>query len=399
MAMLINLETQGVKDVTKDKEEVKVLLVDDKKEDRLALKLILGKDSYNFIEAASGREALRILLKVHDFAIILMDVHMPLLDGFETARMIRDSERLKDIPIVFLTANDEKPENIFKGYKTGAVDYMIKPVIPEILAAKVQVFAELFRKNRELERQKINLLSLYKELERSNLEIKRSNSELEKFAYVASHDMQEPLRTIISYLQLLQEKLDKHLDKETEQYMDYVIGAGYRMRDLITGLLEYSRINRTDGIEEEVDVNLVLKEVLGNLGTTINESKATIVADKLPVIKGGHLHLVRLFQNLISNAIKFSGQKEPRIKISHIAKDGFYQFSVEDNGIGIDPKYGERIFEIFQRLHPIGEYPGMGIGLAICKKIVERHGGKIWVESQPGKGSTFFFIIAVKPLQ
>ncbi len=372
---------------------VNVLLVDDKKEDLLALELVLGKNNYNFFEATSGRDALRLLLKEPNFAIILMDVHMPLLDGFETAKLIRDSEKFRNIPIIFLTANDDKPGNIFKGYMAGAVDYMIKPIIPDILIAKVAVFAELYKKTAELERQKKNLLALYKELEQSTQEIKRSNKELEKFAYVASHDMQEPLRTIISYLQLLREKFDKKLDPETEQYVDYVINAGYRMRDLITGLLEYSRVNRIDTGSEQVDLNLVLQEVLYNLGTGITESRANITADSLPVINGNHVQMVQLFQNLIGNAIKFCGDKQPVIKITYVLKNNQHQFSFEDNGIGLDPKYGERIFEIFQRLHPVGEYSGMGIGLAICKKIVERHGGKIWVESQPGKGSKFHFII------
>ena len=375
-------------------QRINILLVDDKSEDLLALELILGKEQYNFVKASSGREALRILLKEQNFAIILMDVHMPLLDGIETATMIRESEKLRHIPIIFLTASNDKQDNIFKGYKTGAVDYMIKPLVPDIINAKVSVFTELYRKTIELERQKADLLALYKELEKSTTEITRSNKELEKFAYVASHDMQEPLRTIISYLQLLQEKFDKNMDKETEQYMDYVISAGYRMRDLITGLLEYSRINRTNEILEEVDFNFVLREVQENLGTSINESKANVSIDKLPVCNCNHFQMVQLFQNLISNAIKFNGNGEPKIKVSHNIQETFHLFAVQDNGLGIDPKYGERIFEIFQRLHPLGEYSGMGIGLAICKKIVERHGGKIWVESAPGKGSTFFFTIS-----
>src|SRR5581483_3031413 len=180
---------------------------------------------------------------------------------------------------------------------------------------------------------------------------------------------------------------------ETEQYFNYVIGAGYRMRDLITGLLEYSRISRADRPLEPVDFNTVLNEVMNYLGTSITESKANIVSDKLPVLNSNHLQMVQLFQNLIGNAIKFSGQQEPKIKISYTVNNGTYQFAVKDNGIGMDPKYNERIFEIFQRLHPLGEFSGMGIGLAICKKIVERSGGKIWVDSVPGKGSTFYFTL------
>jgi light-regulated signal transduction histidine kinase (bacteriophytochrome) len=337
------------------------------------------------------------LLKGHDFAIILIDVHMPLMDGFETASLIRESEKLKDIPIIFLTANNDKPENVFKGYLTGAVDYIIKPVIPEIIKAKVNVFTELHRKNKELELQKKNLLSLNKELEKRSAEITRSNKELEKFAYVASHDMQEPLRTIVSYIQLLDEKLENNSNAEIKQYMDFVVNAGYRMRDLITGLLEYSRINRSDQSLTDVDCNLVLREVLDNLEVSIKESDAIVIADPLPTIKGIQIHMAQLFQNLISNAIKFKNSREPKIKISYKNTEGFHLFSVEDNGIGIDQKYAPKIFEIFQRLHPVGKYPGMGIGLAICKKIVERYGGKIWMESTLNHGTTFLFTISVNP--
>lgn len=392
--MLINPLTESSKEFMNVDQNVNILLVDDKSEDLLALELVLGKQNYNFVKATSGREALRILLKEQNFALILMDVHMPLLDGFETAKMIRESEKLRNIPIIFLTASNDKPANIFEGYKTGAVDYMIKPLVPDVINAKVSVFTELYRKTVELEKQKADLLELYKELEKSTNEITRSNKELEKFAYVASHDMQEPLRTIISYLQLLQEKFDKNLDKETEQYMDYVVNAGFRMRDLITGLLEYSRINRGNEELQEEDFNFILQEVQDNLATSITESKAVINIEKLPICKSNHFQMVQLFQNLISNAIKFTTNGGPVIKVSCSIDKSFHQFSVQDNGMGIDPKFKEKIFEIFQRLHPIGEYPGMGIGLAICKKIVERHGGKIWVESSSGKGSTFFFTIS-----
>jgi signal transduction histidine kinase len=376
---------------------INVLLVDDREEDLLALELILGNENYNFVKATSGREALRILLREHDFAIILIDVHMPLLDGFETARLIRESEKLRNIPIIFLTANNDKPENIFKGYLTGAVDYMIKPVVSEIIRAKVNVFTDLYRKTNELQRQKKNLLVLNRELEQRSEEIIRSNKELEKFAYVASHDMQEPLRTIISYIQLLQEKFGENLDKEAQQYMDFVVNAGFRMRDLITGLLEYSRISRVDrALLEEVDCNFVLKEVIANMNSSINESKATITFDKLPVINAVHIQMIQLFQNLIGNALKFKGAADPKIKVSYSATNGFHSFAISDNGIGIEQKYADKIFEIFQRLHPVGKYPGMGIGLAICKKIVERYGGKIWMESIPGKGSTFYFTMSDK---
>ena len=373
---------------------IKILLVDDRKEDILSLEVILANSNYKFEKATSGREALRILLKEQDFAIILIDVQMPLLDGLETAMLIRESEKLRHIPIIFLTANIDRPNNVFKGYQAGAVDFMLKPVVPEIIKAKVAVFAELYRKTQELTVQKQNLLALNIELEKSAGELMRSNKDLEKFAYVASHDMQEPLRTIISYVELIQRRYNGSIDKEMGKYMDFVVDAGYRMRDLIMGLLEYSRADREEKPFELFNCEDVLKNVLANLQGSIEENKAIIESDPLPKVTASYLQILQLFQNLISNAIKFKKDGSPQIKVSYKKIEGYHLFSIGDNGIGIEPEYKDKIFEIFKRLHPIGEYMGVGIGLAICKKIVERHKGKIWVESVPGNGSTFYFTVS-----
>jgi signal transduction histidine kinase len=380
---------------------IKILLVDDRKEDLLSMEVILAHPAYTFYKAASGREALRILLKEKDFAIILIDVQMPQLNGYETTALIRESEHLKHIPIIFLTADNDKPDNIFAGYQAGAVDYMIKPVMPEILRAKVAVFADLYKKNKELQIQK-------QELEERSAELARSNTELEKFAYVASHDMKEPLRTIISYIELIQKKLapvithasalpqaGEEIDEDLQKYMDFVVDAGYRMKELISGLLEYSQVDKDIKPYIEVNCDYVLKEVMDNLQNSIDENKAVIHVDSLPNINASYLRMVQLFQNLISNAIKFKGENTPEVKISGRKKDNFYLFSIQDNGIGIKQEFCDKVFELFMRLHPIGEYQGAGIGLAICKKIVEHHKGKIWVESVPGKGSTFYFTIPV----
>ncbi|HTA26575.1 MAG TPA: ATP-binding protein [Bacteroidia bacterium] len=372
---------------------INILLVDDRKEDLLSMEVILGDPKYTFYKAASGREALRLLLKEKDFAIILIDVQMPQLNGYETTTLIRESENLKHIPIIFLTANNDKPNHVFEGYQAGAVDYMIKPVIPEILRAKVSVFADLYRKTKELQIQK-------QELELRTAELVRSNRDLEKFAYVASHDMQEPLRTIISYIELIEKKLapvsaggGEEVDEDLQKYMDFVVDAGYRMRELITGLLEYSQVDRDSKPSDKINCEDVLNDVIENLHSSIEDSKAVIQHDSLPQINANYMRMVQLFQNLISNSIKFKRDIPLTVNISCRKKEGNYLFSIEDNGIGIKPDYNEKIFELFKRLHPIGEYIGAGIGLAICKKIVERHNGKIWVESLPDKGSTFFFTI------
>ncbi|HTB06300.1 MAG TPA: PAS domain S-box protein [Bacteroidia bacterium] len=230
------------------------------------------------------------------------------------------------------------------------------------------------------------------ELEKKTKELERSNTELEQFAYVASHDLQEPLRTVSSYVQLLASRYHGKLDKDADEFIDFAVDGSKRMRLLIQSLLEYSRVNRVKPFEW-VDVNNVLDEVMLDMQDQIKESGAKIIHNGLPKIHGDVVLIGQLFQNLIGNAIKFRGDEIPEIHISAKKQNDKYLFSVKDNGIGMLQEYGEKIFVIFQRLNNRNKYPGTGIGLSICKKIVERHGGKIWVESEPGKGSNFFFTI------
>lgn len=226
-------------------------------------------------------------------------------------------------------------------------------------------------------------------------ELKRSNTELEQFAYVASHDLQEPLRMITSYVQLLEKNYKDKLDQDAHDFINFAVDGASRMQTLIYSLLEYSRINRIKPFEN-IDLDDTLNEVLKDLEFMIKETSAKITWEKLPVIYGDKILIGQLFLNLIANAIKFKSDKAPRIKISCAIKNGFFEFAVSDNGIGIKQEYCEKIFVIFQRLHSKDKYPGTGIGLAICKKIVERHGGTIWVNSEIDKGSVFSFTIKFK---
>lgn len=224
-------------------------------------------------------------------------------------------------------------------------------------------------------------------------DLQRSNKELEQFAYVASHDLQEPLRMISSYTQLLAERYQDKLDEKANLFIHYAVDGAVRMQQLINDLLVFSRIGTKGKPLEPVDAHAALGKALGNLKMTIDEAKAIITNDKLPEVRGDASQLLQLFQNLIGNALKFRGEKYPHIHIATQDKGQEWLFSVKDNGIGIDPQFADKIFVIFQRLHTKEEYPGSGIGLAICKKIVERHGGRIWFESEPGKGATFYFTI------
>ncbi len=227
-------------------------------------------------------------------------------------------------------------------------------------------------------------------------ELRRSNEELEKFAYVASHDLQEPLRMVSSFVQLLEKRYKGKLDRDADDFINFAVDGANRMQILITDLLAYSRVGRRGKTFGETSCEVVLDRALSNLQAVVEETGAVVTRDPLPAVTGDDSQLVQLFQNLIGNALKFRGDRVPRIHISVEQSGNDWVFSVSDNGIGIAPEYCERIFSIFQRLHGRQEYPGTGIGLAICRKVVERHGGKIWAKSELGTGSTFYFTIPVQ---
>ncbi len=224
-------------------------------------------------------------------------------------------------------------------------------------------------------------------------ELERSNQELEQFAYIASHDLQEPLRMVSSFLQLLQSRYKDSLDEDGLEFIEFAVDGASRMRQLIKDLLEFSRVGTRGKPFEKAKIEELANIAVQNLSESITESNAVIKIGKLPELSVDHSQIVQLFQNLISNAIKFRGETDPEINISAKRKKYNYEFTVTDNGIGFDVKYKDRIFTIFQRLHTSEEYSGTGIGLAVCKKIVERHGGEIWVESEPGKGTKFYFTL------
>jgi signal transduction histidine kinase len=386
---------------------VKILLVDDQPENLIALEAVLESLGQNLVKAYSGREALRHLLE-HDFAAILLDVKMPDMDGFECAAMIRQRERSSDTPILFLTAL-KSDEHLSRGYNMGAVDYLSKPIVPEVLRSKVTVFVELGRKNallkqknEELEnlveeraRAEENIRRLNADLERRvaerTEELSRSNDELRQFAYVASHDLQEPLRTVGSYTQLLAKRYKGRLDSDADDFVSYIVEGVTRMHVLLNDMLAYSRVTEGEAkVFGPTDCSVILKAALMNLQATIKDSDAVVTSDPLPVIAADDSQLTQVFQNLISNSIKYRRTERPHIHVSAELVKGDWLFSVKDNGMGIDERYKERIFGIFKRLHG-KELPGTGMGLAICKRIVERHSGRIWVDSIPGEGSNFRF--------
>lgn len=264
----------------------------------------------------------------------------------------------------------------------------------ELREARAMLERRVVERTQELEHANLNLKNEIAIRKRQTEELARSNAELSQFAHVASHDLKEPLRTVRTYVQLLEKKYKDSVDDQGREYIGFVVGGAARMYDLINDLLSYSAVGKADTEFTDADLNRVLENALQGLATQIVETGAKVTSSPLPTLRSNPSQLVQLFQNLIANALKFRGEEKTAIHISAERRGDEYVFSVRDNGIGIAAEYRERVFLMFQRLHSREKYPGTGIGLTICRKIVERHGGRIWVESEPGKGATFFFTLS-----
>jgi signal transduction histidine kinase len=413
------------------KSDIKILVVDDRDDNLFSIEAILEKDKYHVIKANSGRAALKILLQQHDFSLILMDVQMPDMNGFETATIIYERDKLKNIPIIFITAHNYDEDIIFKGYRMGGVDYIYKPINPELLRVKVALFVDLYRKNQQLLQHEKKLIaaneSLQKEIEErkaseekvrllnaqlleNNDNLKAMNEELDQFAYVASHDLQEPLRKIMVFSDKILTK--NNLDDEAAKYFDKIINSSRRMQSLINDLLSFSRHSISTSDFKKTDLNLLVKQAISELEIEIEKSNAQIHISSLPgvwVIPG---IMQQLFYNLISNALKFRkkgispevyihAEKMELSELSQYVSDNgstnYYKIAVTDNGIGFDQKYADEIFIVFKRLHSYHEFEGTGVGLSICKKIIEKHNGFIKADSEMNKGSVFWIGLPEKP--
>ncbi|MCU7493222.1 MAG: response regulator [Ignavibacteria bacterium] len=474
------------------------LVVDDNPVGLYATSRTLGAEGFEIITASTGQEALMKAKEKPD--IIVLDVKLPDISGFEVCRRIKSDPDTSAIPVIHLSATYLDYESKAQGLEMGADAYLTHPVEPRVLTATINAMlrirnAEMSLKEAAMKWQatfdaindgvcllnsefnidqcnkafemivgkkqdeivgrrlcdickalcsfdtkyfrsttpeseeikneemlvngawylistdlipggggtfsgavfKMTNISPAKhaedELKKTMVELERSNKELEQFAYIASHDLQEPLRMVSNFTQLLGKRYSGRLDPDADTMINFAVDGAKRMQMLITDLLTFSRVTTRGMSFESVDLNEVLSSVEKNLQMTIKETGAEIKSDHLPVVKADAVQMSQLFQNLISNAIKFRSERNPVVTIKAEASKGEWIFSVSDNGIGIDPQFKERIFVIFQRLHDMSEYPGTGIGLAICKKIVERHRGRIWVESESGEGSTFYFTL------
>jgi signal transduction histidine kinase len=401
-----------------------VLIVDDIRANIIALKKTLELHNIDVDTAESGEEALKKILKTN-YCLIIMDVQMPGLDGFEVVKILSGNKRTKDIPVIFLSALNIEKKYIFKGYESGAVEYITKPVDSDLLILKVKTFIKIYEQQNELKGMKdllskeikirkeaqdnleIKIAERTKELVLKNEELEMRNHELQQFSWVVSHDLNEPIRKIQIFIKIIKE-LYLTADEKAIDYVDRTIKSAERMQTLITDLLAYSRLS-SQVKPETTDLNVVLQEVLSDFDYLIERKKATIKTSELPTIDSIPSQLRQVFQNLIGNALKFSGNTDkPVIEItseiiaeksfeSPAAPDGrFCRITVKDNGIGFDEIYLDRIFIIFQSLNDRQTYEGTGIGLAIAKKIIEKHNGLITAKSQLGEGASFIIIL---PLQ
>ena len=513
-------------------QRMKILLVDDTPDNLVSLEAALDGLGEELVIANSGKEALRHLL-ADDFAAILLDVRMPEMDGFETAELIRSRPRSRQTPIIFLTGYKNE-EHLFRGYDLGAVDFLFKPIVPEVLRSKVAVFVELGRSTAKLKEQadalrtqaevlkkaeqkfrslleaapdamvmcrddgeivmvnsqtevlfgrgRDTLLSrnirtlvpdweyqrptdmvgespavagklqagdigremyavredasrfpvalsvrplnteegvvittairdisvrkrneeqirqLNATLEQRVLErteaLMQSNEELQQFAYIASHDLQEPLRTVSIFAQLLAKRYRGRIDEDADQFIRYIVDGSERMERLIHDLLDFSRVDAR-GTDHFVRMSCedALQDAISNMHSLVEENKAEIASATLPMLVADPVQITRLFQNLLVNSIRYRSEESPRIQVDAQPREREWLFSVKDNGIGIEPQYAEKVFGIFKVLQSREKYPGSGMGLAICRKIVSRHEGRIWVDSDLGKGATFYFTL------
>jgi len=367
--------------------KLRFLLVEDNPVDVELLERALRRAEFVFTSAVvqTPEDFTRELFATRPH-VVLADYNLPHWKGMEALEILQ-REGL-DIPLILVTGalGDMTAVDCIK---QGATDYVLKGALTRL---PIVIRRALQEKSLRDQRQRAE-----EDLARKVEELARSNRDLEQFAYVASHDLQEPLRMVAAYTQLLAERYRGKLDENADKYIGYAVEGALRMQTLILDLLAFSRVGRTEPGRKNGDCNGALKIAMANLQTAIGESGAVITYDELPSVAVDQSQLVQLFQNLVGNAIKFRAAEAPVIRVSAEKQDSSWLFSVADNGIGISPQYQDKVFVIFQRLHTREEYAGNGVGLAICKKIAEYHGGRIWVESEPGCGATFHFTLPVRP--
>jgi two-component system, sensor histidine kinase and response regulator len=387
-----------------NQQKVNILGVDDNSTNLMVLEGMLSRLNHRLVKAHSGEEALQAVAEM-DFAVILLDVQMPVMDGFETAEFIRKNPRSSSTPIIFITANSQTEKFIFKGYSVGAVDYLLKPIKPDILTSKVSVFIDLFIKNEEIKAQALMLESMNHELElklaeisQLNQQYQNANNQLKIFNSSVSHDLRNPLTSILTMSELLWMRGAPQLGEKEKQYLQRIRASAKRMGELIEDLrnlslgaereMNYEKFNLSTIVEKFC---LLLKE------RDPDRSTQFIITPE--VILNADAGLIKIVvENLLNNAWKYSQKKPETIIEFGTMNDGEKQiYFIRDNGAGFDMKKAEKLFTPFERLHTNNEFEGTGIGLATVYNIIQRHHGSIWAESTLGEGSTFWFYLPETP--
>ncbi len=375
--------TTNTNDLAPEPGQLRVLHVEDNDLDAELVAQALRRGGFSATVVVVQSEAqFERELRAHRPDIVLADYNLPQWKGMDAVEVLR-REGL-DIPLI-LVSGALGDVTAVECIKRGATDYVLKDGVARLPEAIRRALQE--KRTLRLRRQ------AEEDLARKVEELARSNADLEQFAYVASHDLQEPLRMVAAYTQLLAERYRGKLDENADKYIGYASEGALRMQTLIQDLLAFSRVGRHCAACTRVDCDAAMAEVMMSMGPAMQESGAVVTYEALPVVWAERSQMTQLFQNLVGNAIKFRGKEAPAISVRAEKAGEQWLFSVSDNGIGIAPESAENIFVVFQRLHTRSEYPGNGIGLAICKKIIERCGGKIWVESQAGSGSVFKFTL------
>jgi signal transduction histidine kinase len=362
--------------------KLRVLLVEDDPADiEIAVRALRRGAIDPEYDVADSAASFAEQIQKNGYDVVLADYNLPSWTGMETVEILRTG--MVDIPVVLVSGALGEARAV-ECIKQGAADYVLKDELVRLPEAVRRAVRE--KKLREEHRHSLE-------------ELARSNRDLEQFAYVASHDLQEPLRMVAAYTQLLAERYQGKLDENADKYIRYAVDGATRMQRMVQDLLTFSRVGRNGSQQSLVDCNAVVAAAIDNLQAAITESGARIEAGKLPSLVADGSQILQLFQNLIGNAIKFRGNDPPQVRIRAERSGKEWIFSVADNGIGIAPEHAEMIFVIFKRLHTRAEYPGNGIGLSICKRIVEQQGGRIWVESAAGKGADFRFSLPASDME
>ncbi|MEQ8583743.1 MAG: response regulator [Marinoscillum sp.] len=367
----ISEQVKPLKDVD---DQPKILMVDDKIENLVALERILRDLPVRLFRATSGNEALRLTLH-HDFALALLDIQMPEMDGYELASILREEEKTVHIPFIFISAIFTDSINVFQGYEKGAFSYITKPFEPEVLIAKVQFFVDKYHQEQALKMKTEQLQMI--------------NEELESFSYSVSHDLRAPLRAIAGFSQILQEKISS-LEPGHARYLDMIVQNVDKMSRLIDDLLDFSRMSRLEKVYTIIDPADLVREIYKELEHSMDTGGVELTIGEMPLIRGDRAMISHVLSNLLSNAIKYSSTREKQlIKITAYDQENETVIQVKDNGVGFDTEYSNKLFKIFQRLHNEDEFEGTGVGLAIVKRIINRHNGRVWAEAILDEGATF----------